>query len=48
MQDVVVLSKLIPFVEKWMSPHTVVIPKVMDFNHFVLTRNGTGSSIRET
>jgi hypothetical protein len=46
MKQVVVLSRLIPFSEKWMNPHTDIIHKEMQFKitTFRQTTNGAGSS----
>jgi hypothetical protein len=46
MKQVMVLSKLIPFVEKWMNPQTVAIRKEMPFKitTFLLTTYGAGFS----
>lgn len=38
MQQMVVLSRLIPFFEKWMNPHTGIIHKEMSLKMYTFSR----------
>jgi len=44
---VVILSKLIPLLETWMNPHTVIIYKVMSFKITIFYWQQTASDVRK-